>query len=127
MAGNRFFSSVPLLPLCYLFFFFFNDTATTEIYTLSLHDALPISCGEHQRAVFRVGLRADAEAAADVAVVQADPVERRAGDDYQVRPHHRHALRRRVNVEASGRGVGRDHPGPWLDRGARDSRRLERQ
>src|SRR3712207_8082410 len=27
---------------CYLYFFFFNDTATTEIYTLSLHDALPI-------------------------------------------------------------------------------------
>src|SRR2546430_8906713 len=26
----------------YIFFFFFNDTATTEIYTLSLHDALPI-------------------------------------------------------------------------------------
>src|SRR5258708_19205120 len=26
-------------------FFFFNDTATTEIYTLSLHDALPISTG----------------------------------------------------------------------------------
>src|SRR2546422_11696178 len=39
-----------LTPLCYstrlyvlLLFFFFNDTATTEIYTLSLHDALPIS------------------------------------------------------------------------------------
>src|SRR3712207_8722756 len=33
-------------------FFFFNDTATTEIYTLSLHDALPISYvlrGRHQR------------------------------------------------------------------------------
>src|SRR5258708_12726066 len=28
-----------------LLFFFFNDTATTEIYTLSLHDALPISAG----------------------------------------------------------------------------------
>src|SRR2546425_10345815 len=27
---------------CISFFFFFNDTATTEIYTLSLHDALPI-------------------------------------------------------------------------------------
>src|SRR3712207_9181318 len=27
-------------------FFFFNDTATTEIYTLSLHDALPISWSE---------------------------------------------------------------------------------
>src|SRR5256885_13796474 len=29
------------------FFFFFNDTATTEIYTLSLHDALPIFRGRH--------------------------------------------------------------------------------
>src|SRR3712207_7877919 len=28
-----------------MFFFFFNDTATTEIYTLSLHDALPIYSG----------------------------------------------------------------------------------
>src|SRR5438067_11439923 len=28
---------------CLFSFFFFNDTATTEIYTLSLHDALPIS------------------------------------------------------------------------------------
>src|SRR5260221_5907863 len=34
-----------LFPLCLYnhLFFFFNDTATTEIYTLSLHDALPIS------------------------------------------------------------------------------------
>src|SRR5258708_20058121 len=32
---------MPLAPP--LLFFFFNDTATTEIYTLSLHDALPIS------------------------------------------------------------------------------------
>src|SRR3712207_7763765 len=34
--------------------FFFNDTATTEIYTLSLHDALPISVGrarDHEAAV----------------------------------------------------------------------------
>src|SRR5829696_6016325 len=29
----------------FIFFFFFNDTATTEIYTLSLHDALPIYLG----------------------------------------------------------------------------------
>src|SRR5256885_6936806 len=33
-----------------LFFFFFNDTATTEIYTLSLHDALPISPATHSPA-----------------------------------------------------------------------------
>src|SRR2546429_1379111 len=32
------------------FFFFFNDTATTEIYTLSLHDALPISSTPPSRA-----------------------------------------------------------------------------
>src|SRR2546430_5677014 len=30
--------------LQHFIFFFFNDTATTEIYTLSLHDALPIWC-----------------------------------------------------------------------------------
>src|SRR5437588_4438269 len=39
---SSFFSSV-CVRLLFLLFFFFNDTATTEIYTLSLHDALPIS------------------------------------------------------------------------------------
>src|SRR2546425_7451437 len=34
------------------FFFFFNDTATTEIYTLSLHDALPISLGNVTASVY---------------------------------------------------------------------------
>src|SRR5690349_23815554 len=32
-----------LLVPCFFLFFFFHDPATTEIYTLSLHDALPIS------------------------------------------------------------------------------------
>src|SRR5256886_11975333 len=36
-------------PVSFLFFFF-NDTATTEIYTLSLHDALPILLGRPARA-----------------------------------------------------------------------------
>src|SRR3989442_14602086 len=40
-----------------LFFFFFNDTATTEIYTLSLHDALPISIPER---VFEIAAEAKA-------------------------------------------------------------------
>src|SRR5690349_24429039 len=35
------YNTIPRTPL--FFFFFFNATATTEIYTLSLHDALPIS------------------------------------------------------------------------------------
>src|SRR2546425_2958753 len=43
------------------FFFFFNDTATTEIYTLSLHDALPISeirgCRYGSRTRSRTGRR----------------------------------------------------------------------
>src|SRR5437870_9770719 len=34
--------SLMFLHFFYFFFFFFNDPATTEIYTLSLHDALPI-------------------------------------------------------------------------------------
>src|SRR5207248_4223021 len=35
-----------MLVMLFYCFFFFNDTATTEIYTLSLHDALPIwRCG----------------------------------------------------------------------------------
>src|SRR3712207_7590294 len=44
-------------PLC---FFFFNDTATTEIYTLSLHDALPISADRERpsrRGAGRAGRR----------------------------------------------------------------------
>src|SRR2546427_11509749 len=42
-------SSSIITPLSsFVFFFFFNDTATTEIYTLSLHDALPIFA-EHPR------------------------------------------------------------------------------
>ncbi len=44
------------LCLAYGVFFFFNDTATTEIYTLSLHDALPISPREiSMKDVFRSG------------------------------------------------------------------------
>src|SRR3712207_7145403 len=35
--------------MSYPYFFFFNDTATTEIYTLSLHDALPISLPHRRR------------------------------------------------------------------------------
>src|SRR5947209_13516524 len=40
---------VSCMILSLLFFFFFNDTATTEIYTLSLHDALPISPSRRRR------------------------------------------------------------------------------
>src|SRR5688572_32350928 len=47
-------------------FFFFNDTATTEIYTLSLHDALPIS----QRLAQRIDVNAGACARRELALHQ---------------------------------------------------------
>src|SRR5256885_10824511 len=61
--------SAELWRLTCLFFFFFNDTATTEIYTLSLHDALPISgavglrraAGERQRQGSRRAFRGRSE------------------------------------------------------------------
>src|SRR2546427_8643549 len=40
------FTAFPCVAATLATFFFFNDTATTEIYTLSLHDALPILCFE---------------------------------------------------------------------------------
>src|SRR2546429_4377381 len=46
------------------FFFFFNDTATTEIYTLSLHDALPISLPGDFAEVLPAGLPSGASAGA---------------------------------------------------------------
>src|ERR1022692_3926066 len=47
-------------PFALLFlFFFFNDTATTEIYTLSLHDALPIYTSNLLRAVVHAPERLD--------------------------------------------------------------------
>src|SRR5262249_9760636 len=39
---GSFFRLFPCASTCFIFFFFFNDTAPPEIYTLSLHDALPI-------------------------------------------------------------------------------------
>src|SRR6185369_17862022 len=43
--------TTPTTPSPTFSFFFFNDTAPTEIYTLSLHDALPIYAGGGGRAV----------------------------------------------------------------------------
>src|ERR1041384_8782931 len=48
--------TVGSMPYTTLLVFFFNDTATTEIYTLSLHDALPISRPRpHRRSGARTG------------------------------------------------------------------------
>src|SRR2546426_198993 len=58
-------------------FFFFNDTATTEIYTLSLHDALPICAAESDLHVPRHGARDEQEVGVPGAghEVDAEPLE----------------------------------------------------
>src|SRR3712207_6487025 len=62
---------------CVFVFFFFNDTATTEIYTLSLHDALPI-LGARRAGVDLVVHKV--QQLEDVHVADGDPaVERLAG------------------------------------------------
>src|SRR3712207_9381443 len=74
---------LPYFNITSVFFFFFNDTATTEIYTLSLHDALPISHAQ------RAGHRAEPTAARlelahvpllrrDVVDVERDPISHRS-------------------------------------------------
>src|SRR2546430_9606701 len=63
------------MPSQFSSFFFFNDTATTEIYTLSLHDALPISFA-------LVELDAD--------LLETEPLDERPasdGDEHQVGLH----------------------------------------
>src|SRR3712207_8393618 len=65
--------------LDYIMFFFFNDTATTEIYTLSLHDALPISGAARDRRRRRA---------------RRVPGEPREGDDLRRRADRRHPGRR---------------------------------
>src|SRR2546430_865496 len=60
----------------FCFFFFFNDTATTEIYTLSLHDALPISLlGELRPELAERVPDARARTALWYAIVDSDVIE----------------------------------------------------
>src|SRR2546426_9364653 len=70
-----------------MFFFFFNDTATTEIYTLSLHDALPISVARGERRIRRGALGKWGAVAGRVHLVCARP--------------HRAALRSRSEEHTS--------------------------
>src|SRR5260370_4825648 len=63
-------------------FFFFNDTATTEIYTLSLHDALPIS-----KALENLGRPAEAQPEADIARKLAQPQQRSEEHTSELQSH----------------------------------------
>src|SRR2546430_11784974 len=65
-------------------FFFFNDTATTEIYTLSLHDALPICPEEERIELQRVG--------------EKSGQGKREGDDGQRSEEHTSELQSQSNL-----------------------------
>src|SRR5258708_15762933 len=78
-----------------LLFFFFNDTATTEIYTLSLHDALPISIEKPRRLLFgellesRVDARFDRTGTQDLG---AEAVNGADGDRKSTRLNSSHQI-----------------------------------
>src|SRR5215813_15619062 len=76
---------MPLAPSCPLFFFF-NDTATTEIYTLSLHDALPISPGFAPASVLSSELRQIAVAQGGTKLENPSRSEEHTSE-LQSRPH----------------------------------------
>src|SRR5256886_10706657 len=74
-----FFSYLSILHYS-LFFFFFNDTATTEIYTLSLHDALPISVRKVAPGVAGVG--AAVAGVDDHGVAEAEAADRVRSEEH---------------------------------------------
>src|SRR5260370_15936339 len=76
------------------FFFFFNDTATTEIYTLSLHDALPISA-----AVFHLGVRQSENGLDGHAWIESDGARMFEGADERGRSEeHTSELQSHLNL-----------------------------
>src|SRR2546430_17094564 len=72
MLNHHFLSDMICRPRSY-FFFFFNDTATTEIYTLSLHDALPICQTSSRRARRYSPIRLSCAMTQRYACVRVDP------------------------------------------------------
>src|SRR5256885_10612669 len=106
-----------MLPFQISFFFFFNDTATTEIYTLSLHDALPIcdrgpggTCGSAPHPADHAGRQADRSGAHTASVhLRNEADERHLGAEQRARPladdlsaGARHADRRPLRIQVHG-------------------------
>src|SRR2546422_10856329 len=91
-------------------FFFFNDTATTEIYTLSLHDALPISPSHGVRAAVRVARPARGVAGVSGYVARAGArgagVHLRTLRGARVQPHRRPRARREEPPDSGARAAG---------------------
>src|SRR5438876_160767 len=91
------------------FYFFFNDTATTEIYTLSLHDALPISFATqiqaqiNRRAAFTVVEKNGVDVGHVAAVLKAQNVAERQGFSRRlVPPQHEVHAAHQMNEQIAG-------------------------
>src|SRR2546430_16412964 len=85
-------------PISFFFiFFFFNDTATTEIYTLSLHDALPISGCTAWRGA-RAGDRARARVSEVSGEMPQHPLQRDAARRLQRSEEHTSELQSQSNL-----------------------------
>src|SRR2546428_4765295 len=80
--------------MLYNSFFFFNDTATTEIYTLSLHDALPISPEVRRDA----GVRRVAQHAAELAALDLPGDLRAELEDQERSEEHTSELQSRSDL-----------------------------
>src|ERR1035441_1128799 len=108
------------LLCCFQGFFFFNDTATTEIYTLSLHDALPIYPRATAAPFLRLHRSANQHRAVEhrgcLVAIRAHPVDRgrqQAPGECPVRPGQRHAMARLPRGRSPGeyqRSGGTGHP-----------------
>src|SRR6202022_4995396 len=70
------------------FFFFFNDTATTEIYTLSLHDALPICPARYSR-------RATTRSTCSIRTGRSDRKSTRLNSSHTVFSYHAFCLKKK--------------------------------
>src|SRR6266542_5310801 len=73
-----------ITPFYFNYFFFFNDTATTEIYTLSLHDALPILKRCRERAIGELDLGEDWQAAQCGGLQQGMAVRHSRARDHEI-------------------------------------------
>src|SRR2546427_5696803 len=86
-------------PLSFSLFFFFNDTATTEIYTLSLHDALPISSGSRRvRASRAAALKSNPRTRSALAISNPGQASGRGGNAERRSEEHTSELQSQSNL-----------------------------
>src|SRR5260221_10013904 len=88
-----------LFFLSELLFFFFNDTATTEIYTLSLHDALPISVVDQFMEAFDKARKQDAKIAVALCVLLPDRKSTRLNSSHTVISYAVFCLKKKKKIK----------------------------